>query len=548
MTIEPKALQLAKAQREISIAEFFARNRHLLGFDNPKKALLTTVKEAVDNAMDAAEEAGVLPEVRIEISNVKEGVFRVIIEDNGPGIVTAQIPRIFGKLLYGSKFYKLSQSRGQQGIGISASVLYGQMTTGKPAKVISRISPDHEADYMELHLEAERNEPKILRYEQSDWNPSWIKGHGTHIEIELEGKYVRGLKSVEAYLLHTAIINPHAHLIYKDPDGKYHEFMRITTQLPKPAKEIKPHPYGVELGVLNTMLRATKTPNLSRFLQKEFCRVGSTTADEICKNAGLAPQFQPKRINNTQAAKLQSGIRATKIMNPPTSCLSPIGEELIELGLRKEINADYYCSAARPPSVYRGNPFQIEVGIAYGGDQTADDSITLLRFANRVPLIYQQSACAITEVVKRTAWKNYGLNQSRGALPAGPMTLLVHIASTWVPFTSESKEALAHYPEIMKQIKLCLQEAGRQLQRYVRKKRRTAKSAKTRRSIEKYIPHVAEALNDLIGADISAVEADLAKILDKSYGKEEAVKTKNVDFDEARSLKKLKKEENKNGE
>jgi len=148
----PIAIELAKKQRDISIASFFEKNRHLLGFDNPRKSLLTTIKEAVDNSLDACEEAGILPEISIEVIEMAETKFRVIVEDNGPGIVKKQIPNIFAKLLYGSKFFKLSQSRGQQGIGISASVLYAQLTTGKPARITSRISKKHDAQYFELHI------------------------------------------------------------------------------------------------------------------------------------------------------------------------------------------------------------------------------------------------------------------------------------------------------------------------------------------------------------------------------------------------------------
>ena len=159
--IQKSAEELAKKQRDISIAEFFEKNRHLLGFDNPRKALLTGVKEAVDNALDACEEARILPEISVELVQLSETRFRMVVEDNGPGIVKAQVPKIFAKLLYGSKFHKLSQSRGQQGIGISAVLLYGQLTTGKAMHVYSRISPKHDAHYYEIHIDTQKNEPII---------------------------------------------------------------------------------------------------------------------------------------------------------------------------------------------------------------------------------------------------------------------------------------------------------------------------------------------------------------------------------------------------
>jgi len=437
-----KAVELAKGQREIGVAEFFSRNRHLLGFDNKKKALLTTIKEAVDNSIDACEEGGVLPEIQVEVIDMQKDRFRIIVEDNGPGIVKQQIPKIFAKLLYGSKFHRLKMSRGQQGIGISASVMYGQLTTGRPSKIISKIHKNEPGHYYELKINTQKNTPEIVKEAMMDWP----KEHGTRVEIDIEASYAGGQQSVDQYLKETAIINPHVTIIYTNPKAQQIIFPRATENMPKETKEIKPHPYGVELGVLMSMLKYTEFRTLQAFLTNEFTRVGAGTAKQICENAALLPTNHPKRLSREQAEKLIHGIKETKIIAPPTDCISPIGRDLIEKGLRKEINAEYYCATTRPPSVYRGNPFVVEAGIAYGGDQHGDSSMNLLRFANRVPLLYQQGACVVTKSVLATNWRSYGLSQSSGALPAGPVTLLVHIASVWVPFTSESKEAIAHHP------------------------------------------------------------------------------------------------------
>jgi DNA topoisomerase-6 subunit B len=567
---KPIAVELAKKQREISVAEFFEKNRHLLGFDNKRKALLTTVKEAVDNALDACEEAKVLPEIGVEIidmsikpqvkkevpadqttlvtEEVKEETitksdrFRIIIEDNGPGIVKKQIPNIFAKLLYGSKFHRLKQSRGQQGIGISAAALYGQLTTGKPVKIISRISPKHPAHYYELIIDTRKNEPKIIKESEIEWN----KEHGTKVEIDLEGTYQKGGQSVDNYLKQTAISNPHVTIIYTNPNAEQIIFPRATEQMPKEAKDIMPHPYGVELGRLIKMLAWTKARTLQSFLMTEFSRVGSGTDKQICENAALLPSTKPRSITREMAEKLEHGIRKTKIMNPPTDCISPISAEEIEKGLKKEIKAEFYASITRPPAVYRGNPFIIEAGVAYGGEQSADNSITLLRYANRVPLLYQQGACAVTTSVINTSWRSYGLNQSRGALPIGPCTIVVHIASVWVPFTSESKEAIAHYPEIIKEVKLALQECGRKLSMYVRKKRHIVAESAKRSYIETYIPHVGEALKELIGLkeiDEKKVEKLLKEILEKKRGKLDEIKVGSEEFDEDLALEKEEKTE-----
>lgn len=526
------AEELAKKQRDISIAEFFEKNRHLLGFDNPRKALLTAVKEAVDNSLDACEEARILPEVNVELIQLEENRFRVIIEDNGPGIIKKQIPKIFAKLLYGSKFHKLSQSRGQQGIGISAAVLYSQLTTGKPASVMSKTGKDKKADQVKLKINTQTNNPDITEEREVEWEG---KDHGTRIEIDMEGVYIKGRQSVDEYLKETAIVNPHTTIIYTNPEAQQIIFPRATEELPPEVKEIQPHPYGIELGRLIKMLELTEARTLQQFLTTEFSRVGPGTAKEICQNAALLPNMKPKALTRDLAEQLYKGIQKTKIIAPPTDCISPIGAELLERGLRKEINAEFYCSTTRPPAVYRGNPFVIECALAYGGEQDAEGVVRMMRFANRVPLLYQQGACAVTNSIQNTIWRTYGLNQSRGSLPVGPCTIVVHMSSVWVPFTSESKEALAHYPEIIKEVKLALQEAGRKLASFVNKKRRIGEEYKKRSYIEKYIPHVADALRNIVGLDEQKkkeIEEQLAQILEHTRGELEEVAQENTEYDE----------------
>ncbi|MBT3298441.1 DNA topoisomerase VI subunit B [archaeon] len=529
--VRKSAEELAKKQRDISIAEFFEKNRHLLGFDNPRKALLTAVKEGVDNALDACEEARILPEICVELIQLSDTKFRVIMEDNGPGIIRSQLPKIFAKLLYGSKFHKLAQSRGQQGIGISAAVLYGQLTTGKPATIISKTGKGNVAHQIKLKINTQNNKPDVLGDKEVEWEE---KDHGTKIEIDLDGSYIKNKQSVDEYIKETAIVNPHATFIYTNPNAEQLIFPRATNDLPPEAKEIQPHPYGVELGRLIKMLETTAAKTLQQFLTTEFVRVGAGTAKEICQNSALLPKTKPKKISREMAEQLHVGIQKTKIIAPPTDCISPISAELLEKGLRKEINAEFYCSTTRPPTVYRGNPFVIEVAMAYGGEQPGDKSVRLMRFANRVPLLYQQGACATTNAVQNTSWKSYGLNQSRNSLPVGPCSIVIHMSSVWVPFTSESKEALAHYPEIVKEIKLALQECGRKLAMFVRKKKRIKDESKKRSYIEKYIPHVAEAISELIDLDkiqVKEIEDNLCEILEHSRGELEEIKIDNPDYD-----------------
>jgi DNA topoisomerase-6 subunit B len=529
---------MAAKQREISVSEFFTKNRHLLGFDNPAKALLTTVKEAVDNSLDACEEAGILPKIRVVLREMADDRYQVLIEDNGPGIVKQQIPKIFGKLLYGSKFHRLKQSRGQQGIGISAAGMYGQLTTGKAVVITSRTKPHRPANQFEIALNTRKNQPEVINERQLD---SWQVEHGTRVEIELQGTYKAGRNSVDAYLEQVAIANPHAEITYVPPKGKppVHQ-PRATEDLPSEPGEIKPHPYGIELGMLMKLLKESKNRTLSGTLQNDFSRVTSRVALKICEAANLRPKCSPRTLPLADMERLYKAIPKVKIMAPQTSCVVPIGEELIQKGLEREIKADLYVSATRPPTVYRGNPFRVEVGLAYGGelrDERSEDDetsldlkngdrsqgpIRLIRFANRVPLQYQQSACAIFKAVTETNWKPYGLSHPRGSLPRGPMVLLVHLASVWVPFTSESKEAIAHYPEIIKEIKLALRECGRKLSSYLRRKEKAILQAKRRSIFEVYVGELVESLNKLTGADKKRLHNQLLRMTGRHTAGEEA--------------------------
>lgn len=546
---------MAKTQREISVSEFFLKNRHLLGFDSPRKALLTAVKEAVDNALDACEEAGILPEISVDLRQLNDRRFRIAVTDNGPGIVRNQIPKIFGKLLYGSKFHRLRMSRGQQGIGISAAGMYGQLTTGTSTRIFSMVKGRKDAHALEVQLDTRTNQPTILKDETGPWLPAFPaladEGEpspplvtfpsGTAVVIDLEGAYVRGRLSIDEYLKQCAIINPHLQLHYRvrmlpkagdphpdadaDPEAlPWQNFRRAVQTLPPPAREIKPHPHGVELGLLMQMLKSTRARTLRAALAQDFSRVSGRAAREICDRAGLDPSARPSRIAHRESEALYQAIANTRLMRPPTDCLSPIGEEQILAGLRKEIQADFFTAVTRHPTVYRGNPFQVEAGLAYArpgenADLSADDPVRVMRFANRVPLLYMAGACAMTKAMTSVNWKTYGLPQPKGSLPLGPVVFTVHIASAWVPFTSESKEAVAHYPEILKELMAALQECGRRLAVYLSRRRKTAEAERKHSYITRYIPHLALGLKDLLALDDrqeARVVETLTRMLERS--------------------------------
>jgi DNA topoisomerase VI subunit B len=516
----PIAMELAKKQKAISVAEFFEKNRHMLGFDSLPRALITCVKEGVDNALDACEEASILPDIYIRVKKIDEKILGLTIEDNGPGIQKDVLPRVFGKLLYGSRFHAIRQSRGQQGIGISAAVLYAQLTSGKPTRVISRIDPKLPCYLFDIKIDTVENEPMIIR-EDYDLEER-IADRGTRIDMIIEATYVRGKQSVLEYLKNVSIVNPHARIKFRDPYDEEFIYERATDVLPKKSVEVKPHPMGIELGTLIKMLQSTKYGKLDQFMMNEFERVGGVTIDSLCREAKLLPDTAPNKLSQDidGVKRLISAFQTIKITSPPKDCLSPITSDLLKKGITQNHKVDFIYSLTRPVSVHRGNPFIVEAVIAYGGDLDTEGRAEILRFANRVPLLYQQGACAITHAIERVNWKYYNIEQPKGAkLPGGPLMILVHVASTNVPFTSESKDAIADIPEIMDEIEQAVKGTARELSRYISEQKKALDARKKIKMFESYTKELALALEDLTGKDHAAIEAQFRDVLAKKYSK-----------------------------
>jgi len=592
------AESMATKQRDISVSEFFAKNRHLLGFDNPRKALLTTVKEAVDNSLDACEEAGILPDITVIIEDLqpdrpasaKSARYRVSVVDNGPGIVRKQVENIFGRLLYGSKFHRLKMSRGQQGIGISAAGMYGLITTGKPMVIHTKPSAKQPAHHIELAMNTKTNRAEVTEdRETKDFPPARfaqltpgtrelsatgeilspdVYPTGTSVSIELDGRYQKGRGSVDEFLELTAIANPHARFTFVPPskvsedekeeapllkqragskfkvagdDGKVVEaapvsapppkpvepqvttetggvlvFPRAVEDLPPETKEIQPHPKGIELGILLQMLKEAEIEKggytLYNFLQDRFSRVSSATASALCEKIGKTARTRVADMDHDAAEKLFRELQDAKLPPPPTDCLAPIGVQQLLKGMFKGVRAEFYAASSREPAVYRGRPFLIESAIAFGGELPGDEPCRVIRFANRVPLLFQQSACSSFKAVIETNWRNYDLQQPRGAVPVGAIVIMIHMASVWVPFTSESKEAIADYDEIRKEMKLALMECGRKLGTYLNKRLKMRRESERRDVFERYIGEIAKACNAINGADAKKLyEAMLAQ-------------------------------------
>lgn len=512
------ARDISSKQKQIAVSEFFEKNKHFLGFDSLQRSLITAVKEAVDNSLDACEEARILPEIKVEINRLKGDDIELISQDNGPGIPRDAIENVFGKFLLGSRFHAIRQTRGQQGIGITGVVMYSQLTTGAKTRVISKIKNDSSAVFVELGLDTRKNKAIKSKERREVWideNTGEEVIHGLKIATIMKAKYQRGKQSVFQYLRMTSIVNPHAtiSLTVKDRDGEIIEeakWIRTSERLPRVVEEIKPHPHGIQLGTLQRMLRESEEKRMTSFLRHNFSGVSMRAAKELLSSSEIEEVRNPKRISSEDAKKLVDAFQKVKLLPPPTDCLSPIDDLLIKKGLSKAIDSRFASTVTRLPTVSQGNPFQIEVGLVFGGDLSAEGPIEVLRFANRVPLMYQQGGCALTKAIESINWKQYGLDHPGGkGLPKGAAAVLIHLASTNVQFTSEAKEAVSDNEEVSAEIRKGLLEVGRGLKNHLKKNTQRKKAREKFELVNVILPEIAKKTSKILGRE----EPDLAPVI-----------------------------------
>ena len=520
------ANKMASNQKQIAISEFFEKNKHFLGFDSLPRSIITAVKEAVDNSLDACEEARILPDIKVKISKIdtRKDILELVTEDNGPGIPQKSIEKVFGQLLFGSRFHAIRQSRGQQGIGITGVVMYSQLTTGKPTHVQSKIAGEPTAVSVNIGLDTRKN--KAVKSEQTRviWENDdlTLKEHGLRVTTKMKAKYQRGRQSVFQYLRMTSIVNPHAEITFTDPDGEVYHWPRVTERLPRKVDAIKPHPHGIELGQLQRMCRESQDSRLTVFLRQNFSGVSMRAAKELCEAAGLQVSAKPKSMKPDDVRALLEAFQGERLVNkkrikllsPPTNCLSPIEEMLIKKGLSKTIDSKFISTMTRAPSVSHGNPFQVEVGLIFGEDMAADKHVEILRFANRVPLMYQQGGCLLTKAIESVDWRQYGLEQAGGkGVPKGPAAILVHLASTNVQFTSEAKEALSDNEFVFEETRKAMLEMGRGLRKHLEKKKKMAKTREKFELINDILPAIAAKSAAILERPVPDLAGSITKIM-----------------------------------
>jgi DNA topoisomerase-6 subunit B len=499
-------------RKEVSISEFFDKNKQMLGFDSPQKALFMTVKEAVDNSLDACADKAILPEITVRITELGREKYRVEVEDNGPGIPRKEVENSFGKMLYGSRFFQERQTRGQQGLGISAAILYAQKTTGFPTEIVTKVEGELTAFHFVLDIDIRKNAPHTISVTPEIWEAK----HGLKIAITLKGKYVSGKQSVEEYIRETAIANPHSsfHLILPDKTVKIERSINKAPEIPV---SVKPHPHGVELGELISIFRENEEKSIESVMEERFSRVTKQTAKSLVEKSKLKNKKIPQ-MTRDDFENLMNAIKETEFMEPRKDCLSPIGAEgLFKSAMNsfKDYHPAYFSQPViRGPFVFSGHPFLAEAIAIYGGDLPKEDPIKVLRFANRVPLLYQSGSCAITKAISSIAWNQYGFSQPvKDQIPVGPLIIAVHLASTKIPFTSEAKEAIATVPEIMDSLDILLKGVARQIKTMKKKEAHKNQVEEKFALIEQILPQISIKSSKILNLEPPDIKPIISKVM-----------------------------------
>jgi DNA topoisomerase-6 subunit B len=521
------AEELFKEFKHVPLSEFFRKNKQYLGYVGKIKSLTTVIHELLTNSLDACEESSILPDIKIEIKEIGDGHYRVITEDNGPGIPASHLKMVFGQLLAGTKFHRNIQLRGQQGLGVSGCVLFSQITTGRATKVKSGTGTGKVLK-AKVKIDIKSNAPEIL--EQVEEFDNW---RGTRVESEFKGvQYSKGEKGPFEYIRRTAAANPHAQIYFKDPEGGEILFERVIDKIPKTPKEQKPHPEGLETHDILDIVNKTKSRNLGSMLTKELSRVSSSKVKEIESmiNEGrmqegkllLDMRISPKRLKWDDAEDLMKAFQRVKFMAPPGGGLIPIGSDQVKKALSNIITPEFIGSISRSPSVFKGGiPFLVEVAVAYGGNAgrvtvEGGRKYELMRFANRAPLLFDSGSCAISKAVNSIDWKRYNIHDYENS----PLTLFVNLVSTHVPYTSTGKQSVASEEEVVAEIRFAIMQIARSLQTFLSGRKRAAEREAKKKMFERYVPETAKAISKITGKDAQALQEKLSNIVFDKFGEE----------------------------
>ena len=513
-----------KEFKEHSVAEFFKKNKQMLGFYGKVRTLTMIVHEYVTNSLDACEEAGILPNIDVKIDELGKEYYEVTVTDNGPGISQENIGKAFGKLLAGTKFHRLIQSRGQQGIGCSGCTMLSQMTTGKASKIITGRKGKTPIS-LEITIDPKHNEPKITN--QKEIGKAF---QGTAVQAKFKDVLYRDSEQGPLeYLRRTAISNPHAQISFRDPLGQKLVFKRTHNQIPELPKEVKPHPKGITVDEIISMVKNTKARTIASFIANDFDRTGAKSIQELRSRVTFDMDKDPKKINWNESEEIVKAFKEIAFIAPSTDALRPIGEEQIKKSLESIVKPEFLTVLTRKPTVYAGGfPFQVEIAIAYGGESgrntTEGKRMEIMRFANRVPLPFDAGNCALTHAVQSIDWKRYNIKDVENS----PVTVFINFISVHIPYTGAGKQSVADEDEVLEEIRLALMNTGRRAGIYISHKRKEEENQLKRKMFYKYIPEIAKALKEITGSNEDEIKKRMEKLVLEKLKLEEAEDAKEL--------------------
>jgi len=534
-----------------STAEYFAKNLQQVGFSSPLKAVLTTLKEAVDNSLDACEQASILPELTIEVVKIGTGstkntdLIKIVVEDNGPGIDPDDLAKVYGEYLASSKFGRGQCSRGQQGIGISAATTWAQMTNAKGVQVISKTKNMRKAVSAQVDVDIKSNTGTLRNKETMDWD----RPHGTRVEFALDGRVqLNGDGGLLTYIEGTILVNPHMTIKYKLVENDWVTIERVSTVAPELPEATLPHPHTFKLGEFITHATLFGKVPLSKFLKTGFSRISDQSLKDFVKN-GLPKNLVEKSVTSLSEEEFKKtfqAVQATELMAPSTKSVLTVGEESLSKSIMRLGEIDFFAVVTRKPCICDFKPVVVEVALARfkTRQMEADAPVQLLRFANRVPLQFDKSGCAITWAIESVNWKAYGLQQPKDSLPIGPYIFAVSIVSPFIKFKNASKETIDASEELVAEIRLALIQAGQKLSRHIKKEFKEADLERKLAHIEQFGPILVESLARIVGAS-DARKKKAEEGLKKLLGRDSEAAIADLEEAESKLLAQKKKERQK---
>ncbi|KAG9156216.1 hypothetical protein Leryth_021623 [Lithospermum erythrorhizon] len=423
--------------------------------------------------------------------------YRVSCKDNGRGMPHEDIPNMFGRVLSGTK-YGLKQTRGKYGLGAKMALIWSKMSTGLPIEISSSMKGQSYTSFCRLDIDIQKNTPHIHLHEKRDNKERW---HGAQIQIVIEGNWTTYRSKILHYMRQMAVITPYAQFLFRfiseaQDKNVTVKFARRTDVMPPIPLETKYHPSAVDLLLIKRLIAETSTQNLLQFLQREFVNVNKPLAERLIGEMGpdFSAKMSVKSLSSEQIVRIHQLFRQAKFDDPSGDCLSPAGEYNLRLGIIKELHPDMVATYSGSPQVFEGHPFLVEAGVSIGG-KDVKHGLNIFRFANRIPLLFEQGADVVTRTaLRRINWNSYKINQTQDKIG-----VFVSIVSTKIPFKGTGKEYIGDdISEIAGAVKAAIQQCCNQLKSKIVKRIQAREQQERKKNLNKYIPNAAGAIYEVV--------------------------------------------------